>query len=70
MFTKLLEKYGTPAELTPEQAVWRNEEVILSLERPVSVKYIDRTVFERLGKAAKIEESVTETIRSGVLEDL
>ena len=70
VFTKLLEKYGAPAELSPEQAVWRNEEVFLSLERPVSVKYIDRKVFERLGEAAKIEESVTETIRSGVLEDL
>ena len=70
VFTKLLEKYGEPAELTPEQAVWRNEEVFLSLERPVSVKYIDRKVFERLGEAAKIEESVTETVRSGILEDL
>ena len=70
VFTKLLEKYGTPAELTPEQAVWRNEEVILSLERPVSVKYIDRTVFERLGEASRVEESVSETIRSGILEDL
>ena len=70
VFTKLLEKYGTPAELTPEQAVWRNEEVILSLERPVSVKYIDRTVFEQLGEASRVEESVSETIRSGILEDL
>ena len=70
VFTELLKKYGTPAELTPEQALWRNEDVLLSLERPVSVKYIDRKVFERLGEAAKIEESVTETIRSGILDDL
>ena len=48
LYTTLTGKYGTPDSLDPQEAVWENETVRMSLERPLAVKYIDRTVFEEI----------------------
>ncbi|MGI5173527.1 hypothetical protein H0R92_07995 [Treponema sp. OMZ 840] len=70
VFTRLLGKYGNPERLTPEKIEWIDENVLLSLERPVSLKYIDRKVFEKLGEEKKVEQAASEIIRSRILEDL
>ena len=46
MFTAFTAKYGEPASFNPTEAVWQSEAVRFSLERPLTVKYIDRRVFE------------------------
>lgn len=48
LYTTLTAKYGTPGSLNPQEAVWESETVRMSLERPLAVKYIDRTVFEEI----------------------
>ncbi|MDR2923865.1 MAG: hypothetical protein LBU85_11080 [Treponema sp.] len=45
MFTTLVEKYGQPSFLDPRQALWETEETIIILERPLTIKYIDKKVF-------------------------
>jgi hypothetical protein len=54
VFTSLVEKYGEPNSLNPRQAVWETETTRLALERPLTVKYIDMTVFNGI-----IDESAT-----------
>jgi hypothetical protein len=46
MFTALTAKYGEPYSFNPTEAVWQSATVRFSLERPLTVKYIDRRVFE------------------------
>jgi hypothetical protein len=46
MFTDLTGKYGPPSYLDPKEAVWENEEVRIAIERPLTVKYIDKKVFD------------------------
>ncbi|MDR0291150.1 MAG: hypothetical protein LBI06_09460 [Treponema sp.] len=46
MFTDLSEKYGQPTYLDPKEAVWESEDIRISLERPLTVKYIDKKVFD------------------------
>mgnify|MGYP006290456447 CR=1 FL=1 len=48
LYTALTGKYGDPDSLNPQEAVWESDTVRMSLERPLSVKYIDRTIFEEL----------------------
>ena len=56
MYTILVEKYGSPTSLDPTETIWEFETVRLSLERPLSVKYIDKVIFESLlGKSDKAE---------------
>jgi hypothetical protein len=46
MFTDLTEKYGQPTYLDPREAVWESDELRISIERPLTVKYIDKKVFD------------------------
>lgn len=58
IYSHLVEKYGEPTSLDPRKAVWGDERVTLSLERPLTVKYTDAETFKTLlesdmtGKAA------------------
>jgi hypothetical protein len=46
MFTDLTEKYGQPTYLDPREAVWESDDLRVSIERPLTVKYIDKKVFD------------------------
>ena len=46
MFTELTGKYGQPSFLDPKEAVWETEETRIALERPLTIKYIDKKVFD------------------------
>ena len=48
VFTSFVRKYGEPLILNPGEAVWENNETRVSIERPLTVKYIDKVVFDRL----------------------
>ena len=58
VFTSFVKKYGQPDSLSPGEAVWETDDTRVSIERPLTVKYIDKTVFNRL-----TEESKTRTAR-------
>jgi hypothetical protein len=46
VFTGLVDKYGQPSYLDPREAVWENDEIRIAVERPLTVKYIDKKVFD------------------------
>jgi len=48
VYTRLTEKYGPPSSLSPEESVWESETVRFSLERPLSVKYVDKPVLDKI----------------------
>jgi hypothetical protein len=51
----LTAKYGEPKTLDPREAVWEDETTRMSLERPLTVKYIDLTVFNQIIADSKLE---------------
>ena len=48
LFSSLTDKYGEPQELSPSSAVWLSDAVRLSLERPLTIKYIDTATFSSI----------------------
>jgi hypothetical protein len=70
VFVSLVKKYGEPARLNPREAVWENDETRVSLERPLTVKYIDMTVFRAIMGEAKAEEAAEVFLRQGFLNEL
>lgn len=48
LYTTFTSKYGDPDDLSPERAIWENDQVRISLERPLSVRYIDQASFSEL----------------------
>lgn len=69
VFTTLVQKYGEPKELNPREAVWLSDTVRLSLERPLTVKYIDLQVFNTIVEASAVKESKEAVLRKEFLND-
>ncbi|MBN2511067.1 MAG: hypothetical protein JXB03_12380 [Spirochaetales bacterium] len=68
MYTALVEKYGEPASLSPTQAVWDDERIRMSLEKPLTVKYLDIAVFSGILDATQQEKSLNAAEREDFLE--
>jgi len=64
VFMQFVGKYGDPASLDPQKAVWISDTTRISLERPLTVKYIDLPVFTEI-----IGESQTEQSREAELRE-
>jgi hypothetical protein len=69
VFTSFVKKYGEPVELSPTEAVWESETTRVSIERPLTVKYIDKTVFNRLLEESKARDSQEILRRESFLGD-
>ncbi len=63
IYSQLTGKYGEPADMTPQYAAWYSEDTILSLEYPLTVKYLDRISFEASLEESRVRESFRETSR-------
>ena len=57
MFTDLSRKYGPPSYLDPREAVWETEDTRIAVERPLTVKYIDKRVFDDIIDESALVES-------------
>ncbi|MDR1506477.1 MAG: hypothetical protein LBI67_05180 [Treponema sp.] len=69
VFTTLREKYGDPGSLNPAEAVWQNGETRVSIERPLTVKYIDMATFSRIIDESAAEESSQVFLRQRFLDE-
>ncbi len=68
MFKTFTLKYGEPDSLNPTKSEWKNDSVILSLEKPLTVKYLDVKVFEKLQESSEQASSTEEYLRKKFLE--
>ena len=67
---KLKEKYGEPKDVTPQRILWKDENTTLSLEKPLSLKYMDNKTYDELQKSSDIQLSAKETTQKMFLEEL
>lgn len=68
VFTALCQKYGNPDTLSPQKSVWKNDDVTMSLERPLTLKYVASGSGAGLGGSAPL--SGTEVTRESFLGGL
>lgn len=67
LYTQLTDKYGESTRLNPREILWLFEEVRLTLERPLTVKYVDDAVYQRLLQEGAETESLREIVRDDFL---
>ena len=70
VFSKLCEKYGLPTTLNPSKSEWVNGSVIMALERPLTIKYTDKKVFDSLQEKSLADKAVIEKSQDHFLEGL
>ncbi len=69
VFSKFVEKYGKPSWLDPRMAVWETDETRISIERPLTVKYIDKVVFDDIVSESGLIESGQVEMRRDFLDE-
>jgi hypothetical protein len=69
VFTRFTEKYGQPDYLDPKQSEWENDDTRIYIERPLTVKYIDKTVFDRIVDESRTAESNSLIQKQNFLND-
>lgn len=69
VYTSLVGKYGEPDSLDPRRALWADERVTLTLERPLTVKYVDNTVFAELVESDTTSRAMSDVLREEFLSD-
>ncbi len=69
VFTTFVSKYGEPTSLNPRQAVWVNSNTRISIERPLTVKYIDKVVFDQLIEESSAQEALELELRRNFLNE-
>ena len=70
VFSKLCEKYGNPNELSPQKSVWRDGDVIMSLEKPLTLKYVDAKAFDSKKDSSNVQKTTAENARDEFLDSL
>lgn len=70
IFTTLKEKYGEPDSITPQAATWKSSEITMSLEKPLTLKYIDNEVFKSLQTSSNIAPASSEVTQKMFLDKL
>jgi len=69
IFTQFVDKYGEPSYLDPKMAIWENAETRIAIERPLTVKYIDKAVFDDIVNESGLIESGHVQLRQDFLND-
>ena len=69
IFTRLNTRYGPFSSLDPEKVTWTSEQTVLTLERPLTVKYIDRAVFDDKQERGRAEEDLRKLARQRFIEN-
>ncbi|MDR0474988.1 MAG: hypothetical protein LBH43_15105 [Treponema sp.] len=69
VFTNLSKKYGEPSYLDPKESIWETEDTRITLERPLTVKYIDKQVFDDIINESAISESLQVELRQDFLDE-
>jgi hypothetical protein len=69
VFTNFVEKYGEPVSLNPKQAMWENEETRIFLERPLTIKYIDKNIYDTILAESEASQSKITQMRQEFLND-
>ena len=68
LFSTLSAKYGQPTSLSPEESVWQSDPVRFSLERPLTVKYIDNRTFAAILAKGGAQKDLEQISREKFLE--
>jgi hypothetical protein len=67
VYTSFVKKYGEPRFIDPKQAIWESGEIRLSIERPLTVKYLDKQVFDGIIADSRAAESTELYLREEFL---
>ncbi len=70
VFESLAKKYGAPDSINPKRSAWEDDSVIMSLERPLTLKYIDNKKFKEMLEESGVQKTFEEKTVQEFLDNL
>ena len=70
IFSTLSEKYGNPTTISPQRSSWEDSSVIMALEKPLTLKYIDAKAFKNIQDGSSVQKTVEEKAAEDFLSGL
>lgn len=70
IFTTLCKKYGEPDSFNPNSATWKNDDITMSLEKPLTLKYIENNIEKETQNYSNITASPQEITQQMFLDEL
>ncbi len=70
VFESLAKKYGAPDSINPKRSAWEDDSVIMSLERPLTLKYIDNKKFKEMLEESGVQKTFEEKTAQEFLDNL
>ena len=68
MWSALSAKYGQPTSLSPDESIWQSDPVRFSLERPLTVEYIDNKTFAAILAQGGAQKDLDQISREKFIE--
>ncbi|NNM67986.1 MAG: hypothetical protein HKM06_08260 [Spirochaetales bacterium] len=68
VYTALVKKYGPPKSLDPSLALWEDKKTRLTLEKPLTVKYLDLALQKEIDQSSQAGKAYQEISREKFLE--
>lgn len=68
LYNQLRGRYGEPDDLDPRRAIWEDDVTRITLERPLTVTFLDREAFEERRDADRRDEALEDIAREDFLE--
>jgi hypothetical protein len=70
VFSALCKKYGNPVELSPQKSTWKDDSVIMTLEKPLALKYVDAKAYEKKAQSSNVQKTTREQAKEHFLDSL
>lgn len=70
VFSALSKKYGNPSTINPKIASWENTEILMSLEKPLTLKYVDNKVLKEINDKSNVQNTIEEKLTEEFLNSL
>lgn len=68
LFMQLQQKYGKYKSFSPTIVRWEDENALLSLEKPLTLRYLEKRIHSQLIESSKVKESQKQKMREDFLE--
>lgn len=69
MFTTLTKKYGKYNSLSPSKVLWENDKIRISLEKPLTVKYVGLGIYNALIEEDTTQKAIQEKLREDFINE-
>lgn len=69
IFTQFIKKYGKYSKLTPSIVTWENSEIIITMEKPLTIKYVGKKIYDKIIEEDTTQKAIQEQLRQDFINE-